>query len=385
MVLLHEQRDVPVTTLMFSAKYGAAYENENEKGIAHFLEHLCFKGTRRRTAEQISSEIEKIGGVINAFTSEENINFHIKVPSEYLSLAADVLFDIFFESNFPESEIEKERQVILEEIKMYKDNPTIHTVYKIKEFLYEKPFGMMLGGSEKSVKLIKRQDIINKHKEFFIPNNSAFCVVGNNTFEEVLAVVEKLNIYEKRKLSKHYEVKLKNDSANEHRKGIEQANVAIGIHFPTASSKERYAAELFNAILGEGMSSKLFLEIREKRGLVYSVHSNLDNGDEYGYIFIHAGTDGKKAEEVVGLCKKVFMDMKNISQKELEDAKKQLIGMYKLSMEGSEETASNLLNEDGLKSADEYYNYPKRIEEVSLKDVQKLALIKEISVFILSP
>ena len=188
LTILFEKRDVPVTTVMLAAKYGAAYESNEEKGMAHFMEHLCFKGTKKRSAKQIAEEVEKFGGDLNAFTHEEVTAYHVRLPSEHLGIAMDVIFDIFFNASFPEDEVKKEANVICEEIKMYRDNPRAHVVEKIKENLYEKPFGDFIGGSQEGVRGMTREQLYEKHRKMYVPNNSIFCVVGNNDFDEVIAM-----------------------------------------------------------------------------------------------------------------------------------------------------------------------------------------------------
>ena len=299
LTVLHEKRDVPVTTVMLAAKYGAAYESLEEKGIAHFMEHLCFKGTDKRTVKDIAAEVEKVGGDLNAFTHEEITAYHVKLPSIYLNIAMDVIFDIFFNASFPDDEVEKEGNVICEEIKMYRDNPRMHVLDKIKNNLYEKPFGEFIGGSKETVKSMTRDQLFEKHRSVYTPNNSILCVVGNNDFEEVIRLAEELSVERKCEIPPVPEIKLQEVKEVEKRGDIHQANLALGFHFPILSEKERYAAEVFATVLGQGMSSKLFSEVREKRGLVYGVKSELDLGKNYGYMIIWAGTDPEKVNKLL--------------------------------------------------------------------------------------
>ncbi len=405
LTVLFERRDVPVTTVMLAAKYGAAYELVEEKGIAHFMEHLCFKGTEKRTVKQIAEEVEKVGGDLNAFTHEEVTAYHVKLPSEHLNIAMDVIFDIFFNASFPEDEVKKEANVICEEIKMYKDNPRMHVLENIKKNLYEEPFGCFIAGSQKGVKGMTREQLFKKHREMYVPSNSVLCVVGNNEFEEVISLAEKLTS-QNSELEKKREVfpELRTQTASllelrgeqgagernsdrlkipeivkksvrdsEKRAGIEQMNLAIGFHFPHSGEDGRYVAEVFSAILGQGMSSKLFSEVREKRGLVYGVKSDLDLGKNYGYMIIWAGTDPAKEKEVVDICLEEFRKMGDISEEELAVAKVQVVGNRHVESEGSSETAVGLIMEEISGDAENYYNYEKKIDSVSLEDIKKLA------------
>jgi predicted Zn-dependent peptidase len=385
LTVLHEKRDVPVTTAMLATKYGGAYEVEEDKGMAHFIEHLCFKGTEKRTVKEIADSVEKVGGELNAFTHEEVTAYHVKLPSEHLNIAMEVIFDVFFNATFPEAEVQKEANVICEEIKMYYDNPRAHTLEKIKMGLYGGPFGMFLAGTQEGIRKMTRERLLSRHREVYAPKNSILVVVGNNGFEEVVKFAEKWSVDREGKGSKVPKISLRHVKEGEKRKNLQQANLALGFHFPFSNEKERYAAELFSAILGQGMSSRLFSEVREKRGLVYSVKSELDLGVNYGYMVIWAGTDPEKVKEVVDICLKEFGGMKNVSEKELDEAKVQVVGNKKVISECSNETAVNLLLEELAGGAEDYYTYEKKIKKVSLEDIKRLASKTEYSSFVLGP
>jgi len=388
LTVLFEQRDVPVSTVMLAVRYGSAHESDEEKGMAHFMEHLCFKGTDKRNAKQIAETVENLGGDLNAFTHEEITAYHVKLPSKHLDVAMDVIFDIFFNANFPEEEVEKEANVICEEIKMYRDNPRMHVIDKIKENLYEKPFGDFIGGSQENVRGMTREKLFSKHHEIYVPENSILCVVGNNSFEEVVLAAEQLIKSENKREKLDIvlpEIIKRNIKNSEKRNGIEQTNLALGFHFPYSGENGRYAAELFSTILGHGMSSKLFTEVREKRGLVYGVKSDLDLGRNYGYMIIWAGTDSGKEKEVVDICLEEFRKMREITEEELEKVKLQVIGCRDVESEGSSETAVNLIMEEIRENSENYYDYEKKINMVSLDDIKELAKISDYSSFSLGP
>ena len=385
LTVLHEERDVPVTTVMLAVKYGSAYESVEEKGMAHFMEHLCFKGTEKRTVKEIAEEVEKVGGNLNAFTHEEVTAYHVKLPSEHLGLAMDVVFDIFFNATFPEEEVVKEANVICEEIKMYYDNPRAHVLDKIKENLYGLPFGGFIAGTQEGVRGMTREQLFGKHRKMYVPGNSVLCVIGNNDFEEVVRIAESMDVKEKVVYAEIPEIVRKVERTREKREGIQQTNLALGFHFPYSSEKGRYVAEVFSTILGQGMSSKLFSEVREKRGLVYGVKTDLDLGRNYGYMVIWAGTDSEKEGEVVEICLKEFEKMGDISEKELETAKVQAIGNRYVESEGSNETAVNLVMEEIAGNGEDYYDYEKNIRAVTLEDIRELAKIINYSSFSLGP
>ena len=388
LTILFEKRDVPVSTVMLAVKYGSAYESVEEKGIAHFIEHLCFKGTGRRTVKQIAEEVERVGGDLNAFTHEEVTAYHVKLPSEHLDVAMDVIFDIFFNAGFPEEDVEREANVICEEIKMYRDNPRAHVLMKIKESLYEGAFGMSGAGTAESVRGMTREQLFGKHREVYVPSNSVLCVVGNNNFEEILRIASRLSGCRGvgvRGVGDVPEIEKRVIKDVEKRGDLHQANLVLGFHFPKSGEKSRYVAEVFSAILGEGMSSKLFSEVREKRGLVYGVKAELDMGKSYGYMVIWAGTDPAKVEEVSRVCLEEFEKMKNISAEELAVAKVQVVGNRRVESEGSSETAVNLIMEEIAGDARDYYDYEKKISVVSLADIKRMAKFGDYASFSLEP
>lgn len=384
LTVLFEKRDVPVTTVMLATKFGSIYEKSEEKGIAHFIEHLVFKGTKKRTALDISSELECVGGVLNAFTDEEETAFHVKLPSNHLALAIEVIFDIFFNPLFSEEEIKKEANVICEEIKMYKDNPPSYVINKIKECLYHPPFGEFIAGSEKTVLNIKREDIIKKHKEFYVPQNSILCVVGNNSFDEIIALAEAFSPMINSKLNVSKRVVLKNENIKEERVNLEQANVVLGFHMPFNSLLDRASAEVFSSILGDGMSSKLFTEIRERRGLAYSVKSLIEKGKEYSYLLIYIGTEKSHIDEVISLCLSEFKKMGFISQNELDLGKQKCLGSYDVESEASDNVALKLILHEIQGKVDNYYNLKNSIKEVSLEEIKKISQIVNYSSFVLA-
>ncbi len=381
LTILHEKRDVPVTSVMLAVKYGSGYEKEEEKGTAHFIEHLCFKGTERRSAKEIASSIEKVGGVLNAFTGEEETAYFVKIPSDYLELAMDVLFDVFFNPVFPENEIEKERNVIREEIRMYRDNPCLYSLLRIKQLLYGGAFGMFGAGSEENIMKIKREDLARHHKNIYVSENAILCVVGNNKFEDVVRFAEKFCIEGRSEKRRFPKLQLVNKEAKEVRKDLQQAHFVLGFHFPY---EDVYSIEVFNAIYGRGMSSRLFEEVREKLGLVYAIKTELDIGRHFGYLVVYAGTNKLNVGEVKKICLSEFRKMGQLSERELEEGKKQVIGNYNIEKEDSSTVALNLVFEEIRGNAEDYYNFEKRINEVGLDDIKKISEIKKFSSFVLS-
>ncbi len=265
LTVIFEKREIPIVTTASSVKFGAQYEDKRIKGISHFMEHLVFKGTKNRSVMEIPQEVESKGGVINAFTSEEVTCFWNKMPSKHFGLSADIGRDLVLNPLFEKEALERERKVILEEIKMYHDNPSTHVLEKIKEMLYEGPFNMSIAGTQESVKGLSREKVVDLFDAIYSTNNMIFSVVGDANWEEVLEEAKKFPKMNK-KIS-DIPIVLKNGEMIEKRKGIDQAHLVLGFHMPKLGDKNRYAGEIFDSVLGGGTSSRLFQEIREKKRL----------------------------------------------------------------------------------------------------------------------
>jgi len=381
--VLFEKRKLPVVTSAVTMKYGSEYETENLKGVSHFIEHLVFKGTKNRTQKQISDEVEKKGGVLNAFTSEEVTCFWNKLPSRHLELGIGISADLALNPLFDGGELEKERKVILEEIKMYKDNPQFYVLKKIKSLLYKNPFGMNISGTEETMNKMKREDVLGAYSNYST-NNMMLAVIGDSDFEEICSIGKKL-FPKKSKITKEIIPEKINGELIEKRKDVDQANLVFSYHVPSLLEKNRYSAEIIDAILNEGMSSRLFQEIREKRGLAYAVKGLLQQDKNYGYQMIYIGTKKENILKVKELILKEIKKLQKLGQRELSEAKEQLIGLRQVGSEESEEVLMGLITEENAGNAEEFYKYEDRINALKLEDVKKLAEIKNYSFMALVP
>jgi len=236
MTIVFEKRNVPVVSVAFAVRYGGINEDVSEKGIAHFIEHMLYKGTLTRDSKKIGEEIERKGGELNGFTSEIITAYWCKMPSIHLGVALDVLGDMVKNPKFDEKELEKERKVIFEEIKMYKDNPRLHVFDEIQKSMYSGTMGISLLGTYETMGKINREKIVKKFKEIYTPNNLILCVVGDCKFEEIVKFAEKNFGNEENKIPIQ-KFNLKNKSKIEKRKGIDQANVVLAYHVPLANDK----------------------------------------------------------------------------------------------------------------------------------------------------
>ena len=373
MTILFEKRNIPVVSVAFAARQGGINELEKEKGISHFIEHLLYKGTPRRDSKKIAEEIEKNGGVLNGFTSENITAYWCKMPTTKLDVALDVLGDMVRNPLFKKEEIEKERKVIFEEIKMYRDNPRMHVFEEIHSLMYKKPFGIPLIGTYDTMKSLDRKKIANKFKEVYSPNNLVLIVVGNADFNQIVKYAEGHFGKDRGKVTS-LKIIPKNGEKIERRKGIDQANIMFAYHVPLAKDKKAYAAKVLSTLMAEGMSSRLFTEKREKRNLAYSVKGDSNTSSRFAYSFIYVGTTKEAVKEVKKIIINEFKKVsETLDEKELEEIKAQLIGNYQISMEDSQTQMVSLLFSEMDGKAEEYYDFEKKISEVKLKDGREIA------------
>lgn len=383
LIVIFEKRKAPVVAVASSVKFGAQYEKEDMKGISHLIEHMVFKGTKNRTVQEIPKEIESKGGIINAFTGEEITSFWNKLPSKYFKLGADISIDLVLNPLFDKKALEREKKVILEEIKMYHDNPSTYVLEKIKEMLYEKPFNMPVAGSAEIILKLSREKVVELFDSIYSSNNMIFSVVGNTSWGRVLEQARRFPRTEKK--INLIPIIPKNGESVERRRGIDQAHEVLGFHMPKLGDKNRYAAEIFDSILGGGMSSRLFQEVREKRGLCYVVKSSLEQSRDYAYEFIYAGSLKEKVREIKRVVLREIKKLKELKKSDFNEAKERLIGLRQISKEKCDSTMTELLLEEIGGDAKNYYIYEDKINSVKLQDVRQLSKLKGYSFVALVP
>ena len=388
MTVLFEKREIPVMSMIFAVKSGGINESLDEKGISHFIEHMLYKGTKKRSAKKIAEDIEKTGGELNGFTSEELTGFWCKIPSKNLYSALDVLMDLVKNPVFDEKELEKERKVIFEEMKLYKDNPRLHVLNEIQKILYTGTLSVDLIGTQKTMNSLSKKKLVDKFKKIYTPENMIFCSVGNGDFKKLINILEKNFKSSRREISKQ-DFKKKNEIKYEKRKGLDQANLVFTFHSPISSNKDSYAAHLLLSLMVGGMSSRLFSEIREKRNLAYAVKGEFNCNKEFSYSYIYVGTTKENVEKVKELILREFEDVsKNLRKKEFDKIKKQVIGNYEISMEDSQTQMINLLASEFHNKAEDFYEFSKNIAKVKINDIKRLASLvseKNYSFYALIP
>jgi len=383
--IIYEKRDLPVVSFSISNPFAASHETAKIKGIAHFIEHMLFTGTKNRTHEDISREVEKKGGMLNAYTAQDVTTYLFKMPSEHLFSGINIITDIMNNPLFSPDKFEKERKVILEEIKMYHDIPQYHVYERLLENLYEKPFGIGIIGTTKTVSNLTRDFVYDYYLKKYSPENYIVSIVGNADFNKVCKFIEK-SFRKKGILTKPQKIKKKNTTTVEKRAGIDQAHFVFGFHAPMHDDKKRHVLEVLDAYLANGMSSYLFLEIREKRGLAYSVKSSINTEKNYSYYSIYVGTKKESIKEVQKLIIQGFKHAsKNMTKKDLSEAKERLIGLKKITSEESMNVMNELLFEELSGDAKNYYKHDQQIRKVTLNDVKKIAKIGKFSTAAIIP
>jgi predicted Zn-dependent peptidase len=325
---------------------GSRDEQTHENGISHFIEHLLFKGTERRTAFDIAKEIDSVGGTLNAFTGREYTCFYAKVIDKNLALAIDLLSDIYLHPLMDSKDVEKERMVILQEIKMVEDTPDdyIHDLFN-RVCWGDHPLGFPIFGTSELVQSFTRDQIYQFFKENYQSNRIIICAAGNLKHQEVVNLIE--TTFGEIPKSNKVRERLRPDSistTNVWKRELEQVHFCLGTKGLQYNHSLRFTSYVLNTILGGGMSSRLFQEIRENRGLAYSVYSYLPAYIDTGLVVVYAGTNESSFQEVIELILKEFSRLKKspLKNDELNTAKEQLKGNLLLSLESSDNLMTRL-------------------------------------------
>lgn len=360
------------------AGVGSKQETDDISGISHFIEHMLFKRTAKRSAQDIAEEIDAIGGKINAHTSKEYTNYYAVVLDTHIDLSIDILSDMYLNSVFDKEELNTERNVILEEINMYEDTPdeNIHDL-AMQNIWNKHPLGRPIIGQTESINKINREKIIDFYKTNYTPENTIIAVAGNIKAAEITKLVkDKLEHFSGKHVKYEDELPIINPGITTYKKKTEQVHVCLSMKGSSYESDERYALSILSAVMGGNMSSRLFQKIREQKGLVYSIYTYPAFYQKAGLFITYAGTNLKNSQQVIDLSLKEFSEVKEkgISAEELNRAKEQIKGSMVLSMETSSSRMSWL--------AKSYYYYRKidtleevfkRIDKVTAEDIQKLA------------
>ena len=360
---------------------GSRYETRETNGVSHFLEHMFFKGTKSRpTAAEISHALDEIGADYNAFTGKETTGYHIKSASEHLPLILEMLADMLWNSKFDEAEIEKERGVIIEELNLYEDTPMRRVSEVYEQVLWgDQPLGWDIGGRPEVIRKLGRADFINYINARYLPNNMVISLAGHFDGKETIAQVKKYFGNMARQSVGGFVPVSENQKKPQLKviyKKTDQAHLVVGVRAFKIGHPNRYTAAVLGTILGGGMSSRLFINVREKRGLAYYVRADHESYLDTGTLAASAGVDLKRMEDAI---KVILLEFKKITKekvldKELKKAKEYLKGRIILAWEDSRTAAlsfgSDEILEGKIRTLDEYL---KRIDEVRAEDILRVA------------
>lgn len=360
---------------------GSRYEGEKEAGLSHFIEHMFFKGTEKRpTTLDISSELDAIGGEYNAFTSKDHTGYWAKVDAKHIDTALDVVADMYLNSKIEEEEIKKEKGTILQELNMYEDTPTRNVGDVFENLLYGKnPLGREIIGYKKTISSFKRKDFVNYMNRFYTANDTVIAVAGKfdekKTLKKIESYFSKMKKGKKPKIERVVE-KQKNSEVFVKFKKTDQTHFVLGTRAYHQDHKDRFALSLLSVILGGNMSSRLFIEVREKRGLAYYVRTGVDSFSDCGYLATQAGVEHKNMKLAIGtiLLEYARMSREKVSEEELRRAKDFIKGKAVMGMESSDEVASFYVDQElarkKILSIGEIFE---RFEKVSSSDIMKVA------------
>ncbi|MDW7998357.1 MAG: pitrilysin family protein, partial [Thermodesulfovibrio sp.] len=361
-----------------------------KNGLSHFIEHLFFQGTPKRNARQISFEIDSIGGDINAFTSREFTALYIKVLNTSICKALEIIGDIYSNPLFPEQEIEKERSVILDEIRTVNDTPDelIHDLFMENSF--PNGLGQPILGKESTLSKISRQDIIECYNNFYGINNCVISCAGNFEEKTLIECLEKNIAIRPSNKTPLINKTVFSPCLKVHEKDLNETHLCIGVDTFSFNSNYRNALTLLNCIIGGSVSSRLFQEIREKKGWVYNIYSFISFYQDTGIFGIYTACDYKKINRIIETIFKILKQVpENLKKEEIDRAKTQIISQILFSSESPGSVMHNLAYQElYLGKIFSIKEQIKQIEKVSLKEVQNIASLlkdKKFSITILGP
>lgn len=380
-VITIPQKTAQAVTALVLVGTGSKYETKNNNGISHFLEHMYFKGTKERpTPLAVIEPLDRIGAIYNAFTSEEYTGYFAKVRSSYVDLALDWISDIYLNSLLPTKEIEKERRVIIEEINMYLDMPMLYVGELWKKLLYgDQPAGWEVIGTKENIANITRQQILNYMKLQYVAANTVICLAGKFSKVDIINKVKKYfsKIHTTNFKTKFPVVEKQNKpQVLLYSKKTDQTHLTLGVRSYNLLHPKRFVQEVLGVILGGMMSSRLFVEIRQKLGMAYYIKTNIHSDPDTGHLVTQAGIDNKNVERAISVILREYkkISRKRIPAEELKKAKECIKGKTALELESSDAQAAFYAGQELLENRvlipEEIY---KKIDKVNQNDILKVA------------
>lgn len=352
-VITVPMKNTQTVTVVVMVGVGSRYESEKEAGLSHFVEHMFFKGTNKRpTSLSISEELDAIGGEYNAFTFKDKTGYYAKADAKHVEIALDVVSDIFLNSKIDSSEIEREKGTIIQELNMYEDDPRRIVGDVFEGLLYiNNSLGREIIGYKKTIQSFKQEDFINYMWRFYVANDAIVCVAGKFDEKKIISQIKKyfsrMKSGKKPIFSKVRE-KQKQPQAKIKFKKTDQTHLIVGNRAYDENHKERFALGLLAVILGGNMSSRLFTEVRERRGLAYQVSTGVEAYRDCGYIATQAGVEHKNLKETIKIILQEYKKIarEKVSEKELKRAKEYVRGKSVMGFEASDEVAMFFIDQE---------------------------------------
>ncbi len=403
-VLTVPMQGLESVTVAVWVKTGSRFEKKDVNGVSHFLEHMVFKGSKKRpSAKAISEVVDSIGGEFNAGTSKDWTNFYIKTRAGSVETAMDVLADMVLNPLLKSEEIEREKGTIIQEIAMYEDTPMMHISDVFEELAFAgNPLGWDTAGTAKTVKTIKRDDFLRYRKIHYYPDNMIISVVGGVKEDKAIRLVKKYfgsihtggGIASKTSTYLPFQTKQTKPGFKLQTKKAEQTHLILGFLGKGRGYSGRFAQSILSTILGGGMSSRLFIQVRERRGLAYSIHSGMERYQEVGYLSTYAGVDVKRADGAVSVILDEMYKLSSgkapVSKSELTKAKEFLKGHLALALEDTKDVTSFFADQamfvKEILTPEEIY---KRVDRITIEDVlaeaKKLFVPERLNLAVIGP
>jgi predicted Zn-dependent peptidase len=374
-IITEQMQNIRSVSIGIWVKTGSRDEDLQWNGISHFIEHMVFKGTQHRSAEDIARQIDSIGGNMDAFTAKECVCFNVKVLDEHLPIAMDVLSDLVLNPVFDAQDINRERGVILEEIKMDEDSPDylVHEIFT-QNFWKDHPLGKPILGTKDTVKRFEREPVLNFYGQRFGPGNFIISAAGNLRHDQFVELVSKHFQHMKPVKNGFHspQPKIVPRIILRNKKALEQVQICVGVPSHPIAHEKRHASYILNTLLGGGMSSRLFQNIRERQGLAYAIYSDLNPYRDTGCLSVYAGTSRESASKVVQCVVSEFRKLKaeRVPEEEVRRSKDQLKGSLMLSLESSTARMSNLARQEMY--FERFYSMDELLEKIEAVTAEEL-------------
>ena len=373
LTVVYQKQDMKSVTINVSVKAGCLYEPDELMGVSHFLEHMLFNGTTHRTQLQILSEIENLGGELNAATASDRTYYYVKMVKKHFDIALDVISDMVQNSNFPNELYEREKGIVLDEINMVHDTPRHQQWILFHDALFKNhPASKRVLGTKETIINLSRQDLIDYYKKMYVPENMVVTIVGN--VDDVFKKLEtKFNF--KGNKPAFSKIPYKKNEGNKiiEERDIQQSYMILGYSVPKRTHEDSYSLDIIKAVLGRGQSGWIFDEVRNKRGLAYDVGAYLDTSVDYGFFGVYINCHKKNFDKVKKLIFEQFERLQTLTEKELIDAKNYIEGDFILEHEDTEDEAQEISFWELCSEAEDFDKYIKRIKEVTLNEVKIIA------------